>query len=41
MSASVVPACELCAGDGGEVLWQHPVFRVVLVDEADYPAFAA
>ena len=39
MSASVVPACELCAGDGGEVLWQHPVFRVVLVDEADYPGF--
>ena len=39
MSASVVPACELCAGDGGEVLWQHPAFRVVLVDEADYPGF--
>lgn len=39
MSASVVPACELCAGDGGEVLWQHHAFRVVLVDEADYPGF--
>lgn len=35
----MVPACELCAGDGGEVLWQHPAFRVVLVDEADYPGF--
>jgi len=32
-------ACDLCAGDGGEVLWQHPSFRVVLVDEPDYPGF--
>ncbi|MCA1324047.1 HIT family protein [Herbaspirillum sp. alder98] len=31
--------CDLCAGDGGEVLWQHPSFRVVLVDEPDYPGF--
>ena len=31
--------CELCAGDGGEVLWQHPKLRVVLVDEPDYPGF--
>ncbi|EJN06707.1 HIT family protein [Herbaspirillum sp. YR522] len=31
--------CELCAGDGGELLWQHPSLRVVLVDEPDYPGF--
>ncbi|KAF1042462.1 MAG: hypothetical protein GAK35_02713 [Herbaspirillum frisingense] len=31
--------CELCAGDGGEVIWRHPAFRVVLVDEPDYPGF--
>ena len=36
---SQTPACELCAGDGGEVLWRHPRLRVVLVDEADYPGF--
>ncbi|BEV17220.1 HIT family protein [Herbaspirillum sp. DW155] len=36
---SQTPACELCAGDGGEVLWHHPEFRVVLVDEPDYPGF--
>ncbi|ONN66594.1 HIT family protein [Herbaspirillum sp. VT-16-41] len=36
---SQTPACELCAGDGGEVLWRHPEFRVVLVDEPDYPGF--
>lgn len=36
---SQIPACELCAGDGGEVLWRHPEFRVVLVDEPDYPGF--
>ena len=31
--------CELCAGDGGEAVWRHPDFRVVLVDEAAYPGF--
>ncbi|MBB5392244.1 diadenosine tetraphosphate (Ap4A) HIT family hydrolase [Herbaspirillum sp. SJZ130] len=31
--------CELCAGDGGELVWRHPDFRVVLVDEAGYPGF--
>lgn len=36
---SQTSACELCAGDGGEVLWRHPEFRVVLVDEPDYPGF--
>nr|WP_198984354.1 HIT family protein [Herbaspirillum sp. ASV7] len=36
---SQVSSCELCTGDGGDVLWRHPQFRVVLVDEADYPGF--
>lgn len=36
---SQTSACELCAGGGGEVLWRHPEFRVVLVDEPDYPGF--
>lgn len=31
--------CELCAGDGGEVLWRHPSYRVVLVDEPAFPGF--
>jgi diadenosine tetraphosphate (Ap4A) HIT family hydrolase len=31
--------CELCAGDGGEVVWRHPELRVVLADEPDYPGF--
>ena len=36
---SQVSPCELCAGDGGDLLWRHPQLRVVLVDEADYPGF--
>ena len=36
---SVSPPCELCAGAGGEVVWQHPAYRVVLIDEAAYPGF--
>ncbi|WP_044530700.1 HIT family protein, partial [Herbaspirillum sp. B65] len=36
---SQTPVCELCAGDGGEVLWRHAQLRVVLVDEPDYPGF--
>lgn len=35
---SQVP-CELCAGDGGEIVWHQPQLRVVLVDEPDYPGF--
>lgn len=32
-------ACELCAGDGGEVLWRDPHCRVVYVDEPGYPGY--
>lgn len=31
--------CELCAGDGGVVLWQDRRCRVVRVDEPGYPGF--
>ncbi|AIY39850.1 Diadenosine tetraphosphate (Ap4A) hydrolase [Collimonas arenae] len=31
--------CELCSGDGGEVLHRAEKFRVVLVDDAAYPGF--
>jgi diadenosine tetraphosphate (Ap4A) HIT family hydrolase len=34
-----VPACELCAGAGGTVLWRDAELRVVAVDDADYPGF--
>jgi diadenosine tetraphosphate (Ap4A) HIT family hydrolase len=32
-------ACELCASDGGEVLWRDDFCRVVRVEDADYPGF--
>lgn len=32
-------SCALCAGAGGELLVQRAQFRVVLVDDADYPGF--
>jgi diadenosine tetraphosphate (Ap4A) HIT family hydrolase len=32
-------ACELCAGDGGTVLWRDAQLRVVAVADADYPGF--
>lgn len=32
-------ACELCAQDGGALLWRDAGCRVVLVDEPDYPGF--
>ncbi|MFZ5555647.1 MAG: HIT family protein [Pseudomonadota bacterium] len=32
-------ACELCDLPGGEPVWQAADFRVVLVDDADYPGF--
>lgn len=31
--------CELCNGDGGEILLRAEKFRVVLVDDAQYPGF--
>ncbi|WP_041741164.1 HIT family protein [Collimonas fungivorans] len=31
--------CELCSGDGGEILLRAERFRVVLVDDAQYPGF--
>jgi diadenosine tetraphosphate (Ap4A) HIT family hydrolase len=33
------PACELCAGDGGAVLWRDALLRVVAVADPDYPGF--
>ena len=32
-------ACELCDQAGGEVVFQHPLLRVVLVDDPLYPGF--
>lgn len=32
-------SCELCSGPGGEVVFQHPQLRVVLVDDPQYPGF--
>lgn len=31
--------CELCEQAGGEVLYRNEKFRVVLLDDADYPGF--
>jgi diadenosine tetraphosphate (Ap4A) HIT family hydrolase len=31
--------CELCTGDGGELLWRDARCRVVLVNEAGYPGY--
>lgn len=31
--------CELCQTDGGELLYRTEQWRVVLVDEANYPGF--
>ena len=33
------PDCELCEGDGGELLWRDPQCRVVRVNESGYPGF--
>ena len=38
MAANSAP-CELCAGDGGELLYRTDKYRVVLVDDAQYPGF--
>ncbi len=32
-------ACELCANDGGVVLWRSALCRVIRVDDPDYPGF--
>jgi diadenosine tetraphosphate (Ap4A) HIT family hydrolase len=32
-------SCELCDTPGGELLWRDAFCRVVLVNDADYPAF--
>ncbi|MBY0573915.1 MAG: HIT family protein [Undibacterium sp.] len=32
-------SCELCQQDGGEIIVQHKKFRVVLVDDINYPGF--
>ncbi len=37
--AITIAGCELCDTPGGEVLHQGAQFRVVLVDDADYPGF--
>ena len=31
--------CELCDQDGGLIIFKNDFFRVVLVDDADYPGF--
>jgi diadenosine tetraphosphate (Ap4A) HIT family hydrolase len=31
--------CELCAGTGGELLWEDPRCRVVLIDEPGYAGY--
>jgi diadenosine tetraphosphate (Ap4A) HIT family hydrolase len=33
------PECALCVGDGGVLLVRRALLRVVLVEDADYPAF--
>ena len=36
---AAVSACDLCGDAGGEILFSHPLLRVVLVDDALYPGF--
>lgn len=31
--------CELCAHDGGELVWRDALCRVILVDEPGYPGY--
>lgn len=35
----MTPDCELCEGDGGELLWRDRQCRVVRVNESGYPGF--
>ncbi len=37
--SNVIAACELCASSGGELIHQGELFRVVLVDDVNYPGF--
>lgn len=39
MNAAAAPSCELCAGDGGELVWRGAELRVIRAAEADVPAF--
>ncbi len=32
-------ACDLCDNDGGEILWESMLCRIVLVNDPDYPGF--
>lgn len=34
-----MPACPLCASDGGQLVWRDDRLRVILPDEPDYPGF--
>lgn len=36
---SNISACDLCDGDGGQLVFKNDGYRVVLVDEAAYPGF--
>jgi len=36
---SVADACPLCREDGGDILWQDELCRLVFVADADYPGF--
>ena len=35
----MTPACVLCEGDGGRLVWRNDRCRVILADEPDYPGF--
>jgi diadenosine tetraphosphate (Ap4A) HIT family hydrolase len=37
--SSVIAVCELCASSGGDLIHQGELFRVVLVDDPNYPGF--
>lgn len=36
---TVVNGCELCELDGGDVIWRHPLARVILVEHEHFPGF--
>lgn len=35
-----IPNCELCATDGGELVWQNDRLRVIMVHDAHFVGFA-
>jgi diadenosine tetraphosphate (Ap4A) HIT family hydrolase len=39
VTATVVPGCALCAGDGGRLVHREAGWRVVGVDDAAFPAY--